>query len=170
MHDQGETAVNKVRSSRGFTLIEVMVVLAVIAILCFIALPSTELPVVRKQVAESLELIEAHKKQVAALYQLNHEFPENNLAAGLPKPEQLLGNFVDQIIYAHGGFYVRFGNKSHPSIKGKLITVRAVVVKDSPESPISWICGFSAIPNGMEAAADDKTTVDLKYLPISCRI
>jgi type IV pilus assembly protein PilA len=42
-------------------------------------------------------------------------------------------------------------------------------VKDSPTSPISWICGYSATPEGMMAVGDNLTNVDKKFLPLGCR-
>jgi type IV pilus assembly protein PilA len=44
------------------------------------------------------------------------------------------------------------------------------VVKDSPESPISWICGNSVAPEGMQAVGENKTNIQVKDLPLNCRI
>jgi type IV pilus assembly protein PilA len=154
----------------GFTLIELLVVLAIIAILATIALPATEPTVARKQVLESLELIDDYKKIVVVYYKATAGFPKDNAEALIPKAELLIGNYVDKIELQQGAFHLYFGNKAHPAIKNKILTLRPVVVKGSPESPMSWLCGYSAVPKGMLAAAEDKTSVDVKYLPFACRI
>ncbi|MES2826164.1 MAG: prepilin-type N-terminal cleavage/methylation domain-containing protein [Pseudomonadota bacterium] len=158
------------KNDRGFTLIEMLVVLAIIAILSVMALPSAEPTVARKQVLESLDLIEDYKKGVVVYFKASLNFPQDNLEAGIPKPEFLIGNFVNKIELQQGAFHIYFGSKAHPAIKDKILTVRPVVVKGSPESPMSWICGYSAVPEGMLAASANKTTVEFKYLPLSCRI
>jgi type IV pilus assembly protein PilA len=158
------------KNDRGFTLMEMLVVLAIIAILSLFALPSAEPTVARKQVLESLDLIEDYKKGVVVYFKATLNFPLDNLQAGIPKPEFLIGNFVNKIELQQGAFHIYFGSKAHPGIMDKILTVRPVVVKGSPESPMSWICGYSAVPEGMLAASANKTTIEFKYLPVSCRI
>lgn len=158
------------KNDRGFTLIEMLVVLAIIAILSVMALPSAVPTVARKQVLESLELIKDYKNDVELDFKDSLIFPADNIAAGIPKPEFLIGNYVNKIELQQGAFHIYFGSKAHPGIKDKILTVRPIVVKGSPESPMSWICGYSAVPEGMLAASANKTTVEFKYLPLSCRI
>lgn len=155
---------------KGFTLIEMLVVLSIIVILSLMALPSQEPTIIRKQVLESLELIESYKSLVSAGYKISSEFPKDNMEAGIPKPELIIGNYVSIIDMQQGAFHIHFGNKVHPLIKDKILTYRPIVVKNSPESPMSWICGYATIPEGMQAVGDDKTTVELKYLPFICRM
>lgn len=153
----------------GFTLMEMMVVLAIICILAVFMLPVPQENQLRKQIAESVGLIENYKKQLELYYQVEQAFPKDNADAKLPKPEHLIGNFVKKIQFNNGAFHIYFGSKAHTGLKDKIISVRPIIVKDSPASPISWVCGFSPAPEGMIAVGDNLTNIDRKSLPIGCR-
>lgn len=154
--------------AKGFTLLEMMVVLAVIAILLTFALPSYESKNVRAQIAESVELIKTLKESVTLFYMSAKKFPRNNLEAGVPKAEFLIGNYVQKIDVLNGAFNITFGNKVHNKLKGKVLTIRPMVVKDSPESPISWLCGNAHVPEGMVAVGANQTDIPNTLLPINC--
>lgn len=158
------------RNQQGFTLIEMMVVVAIIAILALMAIPKADPTIARRQVTESLELVEDYKKLVAYFHKSTLVFLKNNQEAGIPAPDKLLGNYVDMIELKDGAFHIHFGNKAHASIKDKILSVQPIMVKDSPESPISWLCGRGAVPEGMQAVGENRTNIELKDLPINCRI
>lgn len=152
----------------GFTLVEMMAVLAIMAILLLISLPSFESKSTRAQVNESLELIKPLKESVAFFYLAERKFPRNNVEAGVPKAEFLIGNYVQSISVENGAYHINFGNKVHGKLKNKILSIRPIVVKDSPESPISWLCGNDTVPAGMVAVGANKTDVDNIYLPMNC--
>lgn len=158
------------KKNNGFTLIEIMVVVAIIAILAMMALPSPDPGISRKQVAESLELIEDYKKLVAFYHKSMKVFLKDNKEASIPDADKLLGNYVDRIDLKDGAFHIHFGNKAHANIKGKTLSVQPIMVQGSPESPISWICGKAAVPPNMKAMGENRTDVELKDLPLNCRI
>lgn len=158
------------KKSKGFTLIEIMVVVAIIAILALMAMPSPDPTIARRQVIESMELVEDYKKLVAFYHKSAQVFLKNNKEAGIPAADKLLGNYVDRIELDDGAFHLHFGNKAHPSIKNKTLSIQPIMVSGSPESPISWICGKAAVPAGMKAVGENRTDLELKDLPLNCRI
>ena len=158
------------RVRNGFTLLEMVIVIAIIAILATLAVPSYLSKVARDQIAESLHLLDQLKPAVEKYHRENASLPPRNVDAGIPEPDKLLGNYVSSIELQDGGFHIRFGNKSIKALKGKQLSVRAIVVKGSPESPISWVCGDSRIPQGMEAEASNRTSIEpAGLLPLSCQ-
>jgi type IV pilus assembly protein PilA len=158
----------KTKATSGFTLLELMVVLAVMAILAMIALPSLTPKYTRAQINESLDLLKNLKESINVFYLAEKKFPRNNAEAGIPKPEFLLGNYVERIDFDTGAFHIIFGNKVTGVLKNRVLTVRPMVVAESPESPISWVCGNSSVPTGMMAVGQNKTDIDNIYLPLNC--
>lgn len=156
--------------ARGFTLIEMMVVVAIIAILALMALPSPDPAIARKQVSESVELIEDYKKLVAFYHKSTQVFLANNQEAGMPAADKILGNYIDRVELVNGAFHLHFGNKAHPEIKNKTLSIQPIIVTGSPESPISWICGKAVAPPGMQAVGENRTDIEIKSLPLNCRI
>ena len=141
----------------GFTLIEMMVVVAIIAIIALMAMPSPDPTIARRQVVESMELIEDYKKLIAFYHKSTQVFLKDNKEAGIPAPDKLLGNYVDRIDYQNGAFHLHFGNKAHTAIKNKTLSLQPIIVLDSPESPMSWICGKASVPAGMKAVGENRT-------------
>jgi len=156
--------------SAGFTLIELAVVITVIGILATLAMPSYQSQAAKSQVVESLGIVAELKANVAGFYKLAAKFPVDNKEAGIPEPQYLIGNYVKSIELHDGAFNIFLGSKANPSIAGKILTVRPIIVKGSPASPISWLCGNASVPQGMEAVGNNQTNVDAMILPASCRI
>lgn len=158
----------KIRAKTGFTLLELMVVLAVIAILALMAVPSVEPKYTRAQINESIDLIKNLKESVTLFYLANQKFPRSNLEAGIPKPEFLIGNYAQRIDLENGTFHITFGNRANGSLKNKILSIRPIVVIDSPESPISWLCGNATVPTGMIAVGANRTDIPNNLLPVNC--
>ena len=146
-----------------------MIVVSIIGILASIALPAYQTYTVRAQVAESLTIVAELKTSVADHYKARGKFPTNNSAAGIPKKEFLQGNFVKFIELENGAFHVTLGNKINANAADQIVSMRPIVVRDSPVSPFSWICGYSESPESMQAIGKNKTSVAREFLPQSCR-
>ena len=153
----------------GFTLIELMVAVAVVAILATLALPSVQAPFVRQQVVDSSALINVAKAAVNGKWTVDKKLPLDNAEAGLPEADKLVGNYVTSVTVEGGAVHVRFGNQANGAINGKTLSFRPAVVDSAPMVPIAWVCGPAATPDRMSAKGVDRTDVAVKFLPMNCR-
>jgi type IV pilus assembly protein PilA len=153
----------------GFTLIELMIVVAIIGILASIAIPAYQDYTIRAQVTEAFSLASELKGPIQEYRKERGRFPADNAAAGVPEPDKLLGNYVTRVEVQQGAINITFGNFVNKTIDGQIVTLQPIVVKGSPASPMSWRCGYRGVPNGMEPVGENRTNVDRKFLPASCR-
>jgi type IV pilus assembly protein PilA len=157
---------------KGFTLIELMIVVAIIGILAAIALPAYQDYTIRSQVSEGPSLAEGIKTAVADYYATTGAWPVD--ALGVP-PGSLgytslpMGTYITQIDVAAGGITVTYGNKAHTNIAGKTLSLTPIV---SANGDMSWVCGLAApafADTAPTPATPGVTDVDAKYLPSSCK-
>lgn len=157
------------RFALGFTLIEMMVVLGIIAILALMLLPNTIDAQIRGQVAEALPLAEVAQKPVAAAWTLLKVLPADNAAAGLPPADKIVGNLVSAVAVEGGAIHLTFGNRANSRIRGKILTLRPAVVEDAPVVPVAWICGNAPVPEKMTVKGVNRTNLPTGHLPVKCR-
>lgn len=157
------------QSQNGFTLMEILVVMAIIAIIATMSVPIFSNKIIAAQMKESFVMLEEIKPSIKMHYRSYGLFPASNMTIGLPDPEYLIGNYVKKIEVEQGAVHITFGNKAHSSLNGKILSIRPITVIDSPSSPMSWNCGYAKPPKGMVAHGEDKTDIEVRNLPFVCR-
>lgn len=155
--------------TKGFSALEMMVVVAIIAILAMIAIPSSLGRIVTEQVKAALPLADVAKQPIATIWKTTKLLPKDNKEAGLPEAEKIVSNFASSVVVEDGAIHMTLGNKAHPKLKDKIISFRPAVIEDAQIVPMEWVCGNAKAPEKMVVKGDNKTTVPAEYLPLICK-
>ena len=138
---------------RGFTLIELMIVVAIIGILAAIAVPMYLDYSIRTQVAHGINLASSAKTAVTEYYQDQGLYPADNVTAGLSAAGTIRGKYVTQVeVTAGGNIEVTFGN----DVNAKIVNAVLTFTPTDNDGSVAWAC------------TGDATLVD-KWLPPACR-
>jgi len=141
------------KKQQGFTLIELMIVVAIIGILAAIAIPAYQDYTIRAQVSEGLNLSGGAKAAVAEYTMDRGSFPEDNDVAGISVNTEIAGKYVTQVDVADGLITVTYGNEAN-------VVLRTATLDLSPftnAGSIEWTC-----------SSIDGSILD-KHLPAACR-
>jgi type IV pilus assembly protein PilA len=154
---------------KGFTLIELMIVVAIIGILAAIAIPAYQDYTIRAQISEGMTLAAAAKAAIAETYLNKGVAPSTRYLAGMSNnATDTFGKYVSSVAVANGVIQVTYGNEANLAIQGNRVDLRAFV---TPDGSVTWQCG-AATANSAAAAMGSTangTNVETKYLPSACR-
>ncbi|WP_033913407.1 pilin [Neisseria meningitidis] len=156
---------------KGFTLIELMIVIAIVGILAAVALPAYQDYTARAQVSEAILLAEGQKSAVTEYY-LNHgEWPKNNTSAGVASSSTIKGKYVKEVTVANGVITAQMASSNvNNEIKGKKLSLWAKRQNGS----VKWFCGQPVTRNAanakagtdeVTAATPDTDKINTKHLP-----
>jgi type IV pilus assembly protein PilA len=149
----GDFTMRSQRLAKGFTLIELMIVVAIIAILSAIAIPAYQDYLIRAQVSEGINLATGAKAAVWDFVANTGRFPGNNQSAGLTASSSIGGRYVSSVDVTSGLITVAFGtSNANTAISSDVFVLSPVTAAGS----ITWNC-------------TDKTTIPKTYLPTVCR-
>ncbi|HEZ4148550.1 TPA: pilin [Neisseria meningitidis] len=155
---------------KGFTLIELMIVIAIVGILAAVALPAYQDYTARAQVSEAILLAEGQKSAVTEYY-LNHgEWPANNSSAGVATSANIKGKYVQKVEVNNGVITATMASSNvNKEIKDKKLSLWA----KRQDGSVKWFCGqpvqrANADTDTAVTAASDKQ-IDTKHLPSTCR-
>jgi len=154
---------------KGFTLIELMIVVAIIGILAAIAIPAYQDYTIRAQVSEGLSLASAAKTAVAEFYLNRGSAPADRTVAGMSADAtDTSGQYVTQVQVAAGGITITYGNQANTKVSGQTLGLSPYA--NANGGSVVWKCGNATMATGLASIGTDATTnVDAKYLPAACR-
>ena len=124
------------RRNNGFTLIELMIVVAIIGILAAIAIPAYQDYTIRAKVSEGIAFADFAKTTVSEYYISNNVWPSSNASAGMPS--QVTGNYVSDLqVSASGGVSVITVSFPSTVVSGLQVVLTPRLTSSST---VSWIC------------------------------
>jgi type IV pilus assembly protein PilA len=160
----------------GFTLIELMIVVAIIGILAAIAIPAYQNYAIRAQVTEGVNMAAHAKTPIMDAFLNNGDAPADRLEAGMSaNPTDTFGKYVSQVAVTDGVVVITFGNEVSAIISGLTMTLTPY---ETGNLGVVWRCGNAPVPAGTQpmgtAGGGNVTTyiaptVPNEYLPASCR-
>ena len=166
---------------KGFTLIELMIVVAIIGILAAIAIPAYQDYTIRAQVSEGLSLASDIKAGVAEYMAQTGEWPATLVEAGLGASAVLgdkSGRYVESLDVSNGTIEIIYGKDVNAKIAGSILSIQPLV---NANGDVVWQCGAAIQPTGTytdtggpgtaTGSVSDAGTTNLsdKYMPASCR-
>ena len=163
------------KMQQGFTLIELMIVVAIIGILAAIAIPAYQDYTIRAQVSEGLSRAAAAKTAVAETWNARGTAPTTRAEAGMTATAtDTSGKYVLSVEVTDGEIIISYGNDAHPNVGTAGQNDLVLTPFLSADNSVSWRCGNADDPPNATAMGGNTgsgggTTVEEQYLPSNCR-
>ena len=141
------------RMQQGFTLIELMIVVAIIGILAAIALPAYQDYIARTKISEAMVQLDAAKTSISDYAASNGKLPPNATSAGVSSPQN--AQYVSNLAWNFGNTRLEATLKNiNTDVNGKMIVMAGTLQSDNS---VSWACQTNII------------AANYKYVPSNCR-
>jgi type IV pilus assembly protein PilA len=152
---------------KGFTLIELMIVVAIIGILAAIAIPAYQNYTIRAQVTEGLTLADGWKTAIAEYYANNGTWPSQGNLSGTSNSA---GKYESSVTVTAGVISIVFGQQANKNISGQTLALSPLTDNNND---VLWVCGTAIAPTGGGASVPAgvgsvTSTVAPQYLPTVC--
>jgi len=140
------------KEQQGFTLIELMIVVAIIGILAAVAIPAYQDYTIRAQISEGLTLSASAKLAVSEYFMENGAWPSNNDDAGLADQHDIMGKYTEHISVKDNVIEIKYEYDANAAITNEKIELTAT----NNVGSISWTCASAG-------------TIKPNHLPAACR-
>jgi type IV pilus assembly protein PilA len=151
---------------KGFTLIELMIVVAIIGILAAIAIPAYQNYTIRAQITEGLNLADGWKTAIAEYYANYGSWPSGTSLTGTSSSSS---KYVSSITVTTGTIQILYGNQVNSKVAGSSLALQPYT---DANNDVIWQCGTATVPTASVTAGSSggtgTNTVAPQYLPVSC--
>jgi type IV pilus assembly protein PilA len=146
------------KKQQGFTLIELMIVVAIIGILAAIAIPAYKDYTIRAQVSEGLSLASGAKAAVSEFYMDSGVFPIDNGEAGISAAAEIVGRYATDVTVGAAGIITVTYNQAntHADLAADTGVLVLTPAATATQASVTWDC-------------DSASTLPDKWLPAACR-
>lgn len=156
----------------GFTLVELMIVLAIVGILAAIAIPSYQSFVLRSEITEAFRLANTLRIDVAEYQANTGQWPQSVKSLGLTQNK--VGNRVVDLGIDNGTIVATFGGSAAPRLNGKTLILRPGLLVAEDSQQVIWQCGNERLEKkgikvDFAGSADVASSIEAELLPAECR-